>query len=143
MARVYKEVLRYLEPPKVYKISPLRQFWLAGPQLELISNWSSPYFGEWVIWGNFYIRASSYREGGGFFQAKKKKRPQWLGRSVWAAQVVLLCSRSGYLGELKTRMFRVFFSANKDHDGQIVVFIRHMWSLFFKRRRVSWGECCV
>lgn len=37
-------------------------------------------------------------------------------------------------------MFRVFFLANKDHDGQIVVFIRHMWSLFFKRRWVSWGS---
>lgn len=37
-------------------------------------------------------------------------------------------------------MFRVFFLANKDHDGRIVVFIRHMWSLFFKRRRVSWGS---
>lgn len=87
---VYKEVLRYLEPPRVYKISPRRQFWLAGPQLELISNWSSPYFGEWVIWGNFYIRASSYREGGGFFQAKKKDHNGLVGvfgRHKWSFSV--------------------------------------------------------
>lgn len=74
----------------MYKISPRRQFWLAGPQLELISNWSSPYFGEWVIWGNFYIRASSYRDGGGFFQAKRKDHNGLVGvfgRHKWSFSV--------------------------------------------------------